>query len=125
MRALLRFTLVVLFTVLASGCASAPEAGSAPATPATAAGEVTLRVHNTDAAGQPLTIYLVPIAGQLVRLGTVESNAYLTVPHRAGTGRFQLRAERPDGTTVTSPAFDIVSGTYTWDMALRRVDRAR
>jgi len=55
----------------------------------------------------------------------VAADDYLTVPHPGGQGRFQFRAERQDGSMFSSPMFTVVSGTYTWDIALRRVDRSR
>lgn len=114
---------LVLFVIMAASCASGGGPGDAAAG---AAGEgVALRVHNTDTSGQRLAIFLVPQVGEMKRLGVVDPDETLTVSHADGQGRFQFRAERPDGTTVTSPSFNVVSGTYTWDMALRRVDRSR
>lgn len=118
--------LLVLLTALVAACASAPAdgAGGAAAVPADG---LTLRVHNTDSQGQLLTVYLVPNAGEHVRLGSAAFNDYLTVAHPQGEGRFQLRGMRPDGSTVTSPEFQVNNAfrTYTWDVALRRVDRVR
>ncbi|HSJ23652.1 MAG TPA: hypothetical protein VK929_03135 [Longimicrobiales bacterium] len=114
---------LVVTLLMTTGCASggpAMEGDSAAATEGTV-----LRVHNTDEAGQQLTIYLVPPVGEMKRIGTVAPQQYLTVTHEDGQGRFSLRAERPDGSRITSPTFNVVSGTYTWDIALRRVDRAR
>jgi hypothetical protein len=82
-----------------------------------------LSVRNTDQAAQTLQIYLQPEAGQERLLGNVAFNDVLTVPHPLGQGRFQFRAVRPDGTSVTSPMFNVVGGTYTWDVALGRVQR--
>jgi hypothetical protein len=116
---------LVLFSVVFTACATAGGEAAAGGGDAAATGTTTLRVHNTDTSGQTLTIFLVPLAGAHIQLGTVRPNEYFTIAHTAGEGRFQLRAQRPDGTSRTSPAFNVVSGTYTWDMSLNRVDRAR
>lgn len=116
----------VVLGLLAAACASGGGAGGGgEATPAAGPGEIILQVHNTDSAGQPLRIYLVPEAGTERVIGNVAFNEVLTVPHTGGQGRFQFRAERPDGSTVTSPLFTAISGTYVWDIALRRVERKR
>jgi hypothetical protein len=127
MRNVLRAAMLCLLVVsVVAACASGGATpGGAEQGAAAAEGAVVLRVHNTDTGGQTLVIFLVPQAGVMTRLGTVAPMEHLTVPHTAGEGRFQLHAERPDGSTVTSPHFNVVSGTYTWDIALRRVDRAR
>jgi hypothetical protein len=114
---------LVLVAAFMAGCATAGAGAGEGAGAATDA--VMLRVHNTDTSGESLTIFLVPQTGELVRLGRVAPNEFLTVEYPGGQARVQLRAERPNGTTVTSPAFNVVSGTYTWDMALRRVERSR
>lgn len=115
--------LMVVAAFFVSACASgggAPGEGSAAAP-----GETILRVHNTDQSGQALRVYIAPEAGQAQLLGTVAPDDFLTIPHPGGQGRFQFRAERPDGTSFESPMFTVISGTYTWDIALRRVDRSR
>lgn len=128
MRRIVRPTWLTLVSVLflAAACASGGATdGNGALDAAGPAGATTLRVHNTDNAGETLTIFLQPAAGELIRLGTVAPFEYLTVAHPAAAGRFQLRAERPAGGVITSPGFNVVSGTYTWDIALRRVERAR
>lgn len=114
-----------MVALLATACAAGGPATQDDAGPAGAEGSTLLRVYNTDTAGQPLTVFILREAGTAERIGTVQPNEYLTVPHTAGQGRFQFRADRPDGTTIESPLFTIVSGTYTWDIALRRVNRTR
>jgi hypothetical protein len=117
---------LLLVTLLAGACASAGEPGATTAADATPTEGTFLRVHNTDSSLERLTIFLVPASGEMRRLGVVEPNEYLTVPHTAGRGRFTLQGERPTGTRVTSPAIDIQQdGTYTWDIALRRITRSR
>lgn len=121
-----RLSAFLTLGLLASACASGGGGGGGGETaPAAGPGEIILQVHNTDSAGQPLRIYLVPDAGTERVIGNVAFNEVLTVPHTAGQGRFQFRAERPDGSTVTSPMFNAISGTYVWDIALRRVERKR
>jgi len=114
--------LLLVAAFFVSACASG---GGAPGDAAAAPGETVLRVHNTDQRGEALRIFIVPDAGQAQFLGSVAADDYLTVPHPGGQGRFQFRAERQDGSMFSSPMFTVVSGTYTWDIALRRVDRSR
>lgn len=119
---LARVGLAFVVAFLAAACAAG---GGAPDEGGAAPGETVLRVYNTDTAGQALRIYVAPEAGQAQFLGTVAPDNYLTLPHTGGQGRFQFRAERPSGESFTSPMFTVVSGTYTWDIALRRVERTR
>ncbi|CAN5883360.1 hypothetical protein BH23GEM9_BH23GEM9_33980 [soil metagenome] len=122
-----RIGLVIMMAFVAACASSGPnDTAAGPGAGAGAGAEgVTLRIHNTDGSGDPLTIFLLPEAGEMTRLGTVAPYEYLTVTHPGGQGRFQLRGQRPAGSTVTSPTFNVVSGTYTWDVALRRVERSR
>ncbi|NJD19825.1 MAG: hypothetical protein FIA95_11160 [Gemmatimonadetes bacterium] len=114
------FLITLLLVSAASGCASG---GGTPTEGAAAPGVTQLSVRNTAQAGQTLQIYLQPEAGQERLLGNVAFNDVLTVPHTLGPGRYQFRAVRPDGTMLNSPLFNVVSGTYTWDVALGRVQR--
>jgi hypothetical protein len=118
--------LPVLLALFVAGCASAPPEGGA-ASAAVPPDGLSLRIHNTDSSGQQLTVYLVPNAGEHIRLGSVAPNDYLTIRHPQGEGRFQLRGMRPDGSSITSPEFQVNNAyrTYSWDIALRRVDRVR
>lgn len=120
-----RLGLAFLVALLATACAAGGPAADEAAGPAGAEGATLLKVFNTDSSGQTLTIFIRREAGTAERVGSVQPNEYLTVPHTAGQGRFQFRADRPDGTTIESDVFTVVSGTYTWDIALRRVNRTR
>ena len=117
-----RCGLAIALAVVAASCAAG---GGGGATEAAAPGATVLRVHNTDEGGQALRVFIAREAGEERLIGRVEATAILTVPHTDGAGRFHFRAERPDGSIISSPVFNVVSGTYTWDVALGRVSRGR
>lgn len=113
---------IVAMITFAAACASG---GGGQAEAAAPSGATSLTIRNTDERGQALQVYLAREAGQERLLGTVGPGDQMTVPHTEGQGRFLFRAVRPDGSSVTSPVFNVVSGTYTWDLALGRVQRGR
>lgn len=113
---------LVLLLASAAACASG---GASPEAAPAAPGEITLQIRNTHESGQALQVYIAREAGQERLLGTVGPDDVLSVPHTEGQGRFLFRAVRPDGTSINSPIFNVVSGTYTWDIALQRVQRGR
>jgi hypothetical protein len=123
---LARFGLLLLVAVVLASCASgagAPAAAEPGAAPPQ--GGTVLRVRNTDSSGQALRVLIAPEAGTARLLGNVAPEQFLSVPWTGPQGRYLFRAERPDGSMIESPVFTLVSGTYTWDIALRRVDRQR
>lgn len=119
MRAMIRWAGAMLAVVVMAACSGNP--------PGEAAGEgdfARIVVQNDGTIPTQVRVYLVPMGGPEITVGSMSTLGTETLTARAATiqGRYVLRAEGGTGYRLTSPAINLRSGdTVTWDMRLNQV----
>jgi hypothetical protein len=120
MRGMMRWAGAVLAVLVMAGCAGNR------ASEAAGAGEDFVRVvvQNDGTIPTQVRVYLVPLSGGEINVGTMSTLGSETLTARAPVirGRYVLRAEGGTGYRLTSPAVQLRgSDTVVWDMRLNQV----
>jgi hypothetical protein len=86
--------------------------------------EAEVVVENDGTIASLVRVYLIPVSGTLVSLGTMSTMGVetLAIPGPVLPGQYRFRAESGTGRFLTSPVFQLRPGdTVVWEMRLNRV----
>ena len=125
MRGMTRWTGALVAALVMAACAGNPGARD------TAGGGedmVRITVQNDGAIATQVRVYLVPVSGAEIQVGSMSTLGAETLTARAPVirGRYVLRAEGGTGYRLTSPAIQLRNGdSIIWDMRLNQVRMER
>ena len=125
MRGMKRWTGALVAALVMAACAGNPGARD---TPGDGEDVVRIMVQNDGTIPTQVRVYLVPLSGAEIQVGTMSTLGAETLTAQAPVirGRYVLRAEGGTGYRLTSPPVQLRDGdTIIWNMRLNQVRMER